>query len=374
MPLIDQLQGKSDLEKFRFMNMFIQNSARTMCTPISAYFEITPVCNFQCKMCYSRMTKQDAEAQGGIIDGDTWIRYIQSAIRLGVLYVSFTGGECLLHPEFEKIYRAVYYKGIRPVIFTNGFLLDKYHGLFRELPPYSISLTLYGFSEETYRKTTLCAEGAFDKVIGNIEWVLTQRIPLLLKTTLTRDMFTDFPKILEFVHQKHIPFIYGDTLMKNREACNRECESLGVTKDEVDNALRAECEKQNIEYKVPDIVPEAQDFPTHDTGMQCGSGRSVFAITWRGEMMPCLTCGVYGQKVKPDDSDMLKAWRDINQWVQSCPQIVECQNCVFQHKCRTCIFVHYADMQTYGVPSPRICWKRQHPDKASELLREMHDE
>ena len=71
--------------------------------PIEGIFELTGRCNFNCKMCYIH-TKTNAEFLKTEKNGDWWISCIDSACKKGMLFALLTGGECLLHPDFQRIY------------------------------------------------------------------------------------------------------------------------------------------------------------------------------------------------------------------------------------------------------------------------------
>ena len=41
--------------------------------PIMCSFELLPVCNLQCKMCYVRKSMDHVRANGGLKDADWWL-------------------------------------------------------------------------------------------------------------------------------------------------------------------------------------------------------------------------------------------------------------------------------------------------------------
>ena len=45
-------RGVSDAERFHGMNEYLSYKARQTDTPIDGAFELTPLCNLDCKMCY----------------------------------------------------------------------------------------------------------------------------------------------------------------------------------------------------------------------------------------------------------------------------------------------------------------------------------
>jgi MoaA/NifB/PqqE/SkfB family radical SAM enzyme len=85
---------------------------------------VTNVCNATCDFCCYAHDK-------GIVKDRRWIdasefeRAVPILHRRGVRYLTFQGGEPLLHPAIESLVRAVRAAGMRPSIITNGWLLPK---------------------------------------------------------------------------------------------------------------------------------------------------------------------------------------------------------------------------------------------------------
>ena len=60
--------------------------------PLTAAFELLPLCNLSCKMCYVRKTRADVEAAGGLIRAEQWLDWAKQARDMGLLYPLLTGG------------------------------------------------------------------------------------------------------------------------------------------------------------------------------------------------------------------------------------------------------------------------------------------
>ena len=105
----------------KFLQMAMQN-ARETDTPINGSFELTPLCNLDCKMCYIHLT--DLSVKERMLSGDEWIDLMRQAIGHGMLKALLTGGECLTHPDFKRIYLYLTEQGIPVRIKTNGILQE----------------------------------------------------------------------------------------------------------------------------------------------------------------------------------------------------------------------------------------------------------
>lgn len=340
-------------------------------------FELTPVCNFRCEICYIRMTAEELKKSGGsVLPFSIWRGLADQLAEMGALNCTLTGGECTLHPDFCDIYSYIYDKGILMTVMTNGSnITDKILELFVKKPPQKVFMTLYGASPETYEK--FCGNGKYyDIVRENIERLLDKRIPLELQFTAGKNNVYDFEACYEFSKQKNLEFKYTDFLINFNECNDEVIDNFHGDHDEyLRVSKRIWCERKGIDYKdAGDVIsPENQIVPSTDNpviekGIPCNAGRNSCIINWKGEMQPCIM--IEAHKEYPLEKGVKKSWENIVAWSDSVPQIVECQNCIHRLHCKKCIAAHYCDVGEFGKPSPRMCYKVLHPEEAAKFEAE----
>ena len=133
-----------DFKKELFSNALKQR------IPLIATIEIISQCNFRCVHCYI-----ENKCRKDILTFEEIEDFGNQIIRMGCLYVVLTGGEVLLHPDFERIYLFFIQKGVCVSVFTNGSLInDKIINLFTQYPPRVVEITMYGFNQDTYKLVT----------------------------------------------------------------------------------------------------------------------------------------------------------------------------------------------------------------------------
>ena len=93
------------------------------CKPTMAVFELTPLCNFNCYMCFIHLTPEQARAQGEALSTEEWLRIARDAKRLGVFCIEVTGGEAVTRPDFPILYEAFIKMGYLITLRSNGYLL-----------------------------------------------------------------------------------------------------------------------------------------------------------------------------------------------------------------------------------------------------------
>lgn len=124
--------------------------------PLSGTFELSPVCNMQCKMCYVRMTLREIRDSGKRLRTlDEWISLGREAQRQGMLMLLLTGGEPFFWPDFRELYQELKKLGLVITINSNGTLInEKTVEWLKKDPPMRLNITLYGASDHTYE--SLC--------------------------------------------------------------------------------------------------------------------------------------------------------------------------------------------------------------------------
>ena len=169
---------------------FIDVRARKRGIPFKGTFEITPLCNLDCRMCYVHLNKEQLCGKSPL-PAETWEAIMQEAIDAGMMYAALTGGECMTSPDFDRLYLFLHSKGVQVSILTNGVLLDEARiRFFKAHPPASIQVTLYGESEDTYERVT--GRRHFKRVMRNLRMADEALLPLVLSVTPNKKLYIFF--------------------------------------------------------------------------------------------------------------------------------------------------------------------------------------
>lgn len=351
--LLSQLnaQGVTDYRRYEAVRKFLNFKARDKAIPISGSFELTPLCNLDCKMCYVHLNK--AQMQGAqLLSVAQWKDIMQQAIDSGMMYARLTGGECLTYPGFRELYLFLREKGIETVILSNGILMDEQMCAFlKENPPAAIQVTLYGASEDAYERVT--GHRSFSRVVENIRRLRDMEFPLSIAVTPNAFM-TDGEAVIRFLHQEGFHYSINAGIMQPREETGREVADAGL-----DTYIAMMKLQASLKGKELAAEPDPESLP--DTGcgkncgavgVTCGAGRSTFAIDWQGVMRPCNTFPCEGEAVLIQGFS--SAWNKINYTATHYPLPAECQGCPYQGICKHCVAEH-ASAAEPGHASPAIC-------------------
>lgn len=351
--LIAQLNAKGidDYRRYEAMRKFLNFRARDNGFPISGSFELTPLCNLDCKMCYVHLNK--TQIQGArLLSVDQWKKIMQQAIDAGMMYSRLTGGECFTYAGFRELYLFLRDQGVETVILTNGLLLDEDMTAFlQNNPPAAIQVSLYGAGEDTYEQVT--GKRVFSIVMENLRRVKEAGIPLTIAVTPSEYM-TDTEQILRLLFEENLPFNINAGIFPPRPETGRTL--ADASQDTYISILRLYSHLKGKELLVegdPESLPDPGGKQvTPGVGVTCGAGRSGFAIDWRGDMRPCNNFPCAGENVLK--LGFKEAWKRTNDTATHFPLPVECQECAYKGVCKHCVAEHAVGAPV-GHASPAVC-------------------
>lgn len=343
---------------------YLDYNSRKNAYPRGGILELTPRCNFDCKMCYVHL---DESQMNGIpeLSGDRWIEIIDAAISEGMMYCQLTGGEAMMHPDFERIYLHLYDNGIQIAVMTNGLLLTEQRvEFFKKHPPNSIQVTLYGMDDDTYEKIT--GLRVFDVVKKNLLNAKTIDCRLNISATPSKLFaYDDVKKYLEFAKENDLKCQINNDLIEPREDTGREVESLEISLDEYVRIFKLRYEFDGIEVKsFEDELPmpnsASSENEKENRGLKCAAGNSMFCVNWRGKLMACLDLQFSEDLSKVDFKD---AWVSIHRQAEDYLIPSECTECKYKRSCKLCPVVHSKGAPV-GHCDTRVC------DKTQRLIKE----
>ena len=312
--LFEQLREKNGKpqQEYGELEKYIGLKAREKGIPISGKFELTPLCNFDCKMCYVHLNAEQLKKRS-VLPVDTWKDLMRQAWEAGMLTATLSGGECLAYPGFDELYLYLHSLGCEVLVPTNGFLLDdKRIQFFKDHRPASIQITLYGWNEDVYERVT--GRRAFQTVADNIKRAAEADLPIFLAVTPNRYLGEDIFETLRVAKELYQKVVINTFYTSPREDTGRS----GYQHD-ADTELYIRALKYLKALNGIDTVEIDEDRlppcggPCHELsecGLQCGGGRSGFAIDWEGRMTPCTDLvGIQGYPLR---DGFAAAWAKVN--------------------------------------------------------------
>lgn len=246
--------------------------------PISGTFELTPRCNFDCKMCYVHLKLDQIPRHGRELTAKEWLRIAEEARGAGTTWLCITGGEPLLHPEFPEIWRQLTRMGFFLTLQTNGSLIqDKTAELLEQYPPRQVKITLYGTSNEVYH--AVCGvEKGFDRVNDGIHTLMSMGIPVELVGTIIRQNEADAQRMAFYAYRHRLPWAATSGIRPSLRGADTDAGAVRIT-EKLEEQKRAEIQERIRTGKFID--------PDRKPATYCKDYRLGYWVLWDGTMRFC---------------------------------------------------------------------------------------
>ena len=302
--------------------------------PTEAIIEITRRCPLACAHCYNNLPMADASARSLELTYEEHCRILDELAEIGTLWLLFTGGEIFARRDFLDIYTYAKRKGFLITLYTNGTLVtEKIADYLREWRPFSIEITLYGKTMETYERLT-GIPGSYQKCLRGIQLLKERGLPLKLKTvavTVNKHEVFEMGRYAE--EELGVEFKY-DSLMSPRIDCSDSPLAVRLSAEEVVEFDLADAERQSAWHK---LAADLQNpVVWGDDVYHCGGGLSSFAVDPEGKMSICVLShkDVYDLR----RGSVLEGWEDFLSKVRfrKMTRPTKCTTCQIRASCGMC--------------------------------------
>lgn len=342
---LKQQNGKQT-QNFTDLSRYLSFKAREKGIPFGGQFELTPLCNFDCKMCYVHLNPDQLQEKS-ILSVNNWKDLMHQAWEMGMCQATLTGGECLTYPGFDDLYLYLHSLGCQVVVLTNGFLLDEKRLLFfTEHKPARIQITLYGCNDDVYERVT--GIRAFTRVKDNIQKAIDAGLPVTVSITPSSYLGEDVLETIRIAKQLTKNVIVNSALFIPRKETGRDDHQDNVDTEFYIKIYRLMNELNGLETKEIDedkLPPYGSDkHECSQCGFRCGGGRSGFSVDWKGTLTPCTRMDMI--HAYPLQEGFRAAWTKINKRANNWPRVPECDECLYHDVCNNCA----ANMLLYAEP------------------------
>ena len=359
-----------DLKEVRYeapLTQYLFTKASQKKIPLSGTFELSPVCNFSCRMCYVRMTPAQVAAHSRpAMTLERWLALAEQARASGMLYLLLTGGEPFLWPDFWPLYERLTEMGFVLSINTNGSLIDEATiARLRARPPTRLNITLYGAGNDTYR--SLCrADGVFTRVDRAIMGLREAGLMVKLNCSLTPQNAGDLEAMVRYAEQRGLilevntymfPPLRRDPSQVGRnerftpeEAARYHMERYRLMYGEetydryLHSVLRGIADPPGLDESCVDPV---------DGKIRCRAGKAAFWVTWDGWLTPC---GMMTEpRVDLAGQPFDRAWKTLTEQSERMRLSGVCGQCPDRDLCHSCAAMAQAETGSPGGIPLYLC-------------------
>lgn len=353
--------------------------------PLNGTFELTPLCNMNCRMCYVRMSPAQQEAIHPLRTAKEWLALGEEAKQAGMLYLLVTGGEPFLRPDIREILSALHWMGLILSVNTNGTLINEVVvEWLKETPPVRVNLTLYGASNETYARLCRNPQG-FTQATRAIRLLREAGISVRLNCSVTPYNVGDLEAMFDFARRERLmiqatsymfPPLRRDAsqIGRNDRFLPEEAAVVAAKIEALRNGPGAFIQRmEQGEFVLP---ADPGDDCTQDEGegIRCRAGKCSFWVTWDGRLLPCgMLSGENAEDVFA--VGFQEAWQNVRASAAAIRLPAKCKSCALKDQCRACAAMAYTESGAFGqAPEYRCRMAHAYPDACRRLALELERE
>lgn len=349
--------------------------------PLSGTFELSPVCNMQCEMCYVRMTPREIRNSGKRLRTlDEWISLGREAQKHGMLMLLLTGGEPFLWPDFRELYQELKKLGLVITINSNGTLInERTVEWLKKDPPMRLNITLYGASDQTYERLCGNPQG-YTQTVRAIRLLKEAGIGVKLNCSVTPRNRQDLPEMIRYAQEQdlilQVTSYMFPPLRRDKDSIGRNErftpeETARVSAEVLYRQRGREWFAGHLEQVRAGEAGMAygdECEPEEGEQMRCRAGKSSFWITWDGRM---LSCGMMDcPEAYPFRDGFRQAWDQIREKAEQIRLPAGCAGCGRKEQCRACAAMIYTETGTFTRKPEYLCRIQEAYRKACEKVWE----
>lgn len=301
-------------------------------SPVNGSLELTARCNLTCQHCYINEPAHDRVARSKELKTEQVKRVIDEIVEEGGLYLTLTGGEVLLRPDFREIYLHARQQGLLVTIFTNATLVTtKVADFLAEYPPVALEISIYGATEETYEAVT-GIKGSYNKFRRGVALLHERGLNMVIKTVVMTINQHEFEEMKQFAATMEASFGYDTAIFARLDGGKQPC-GLRVSTEKVLELDQADpinaCEMaESFDHQKPG---------DDDALYKCGAGLNTFHVTAYGGVAVCTISKTVDYSLTTDSfggawNGPIKEMRDR----KKSDVFTKCRTCQVKQYCLIC--------------------------------------
>ena len=353
----------NDMQDASPLEATLINKALASRIPINSSFELSPLCNLDCRMCFVRLSRSEMEEKGRLLTSDEWYSIACRLRDAGTLFLLLTGGEPLLYPDFPDLYIRLRQLGFILTVNTNGTMInEEMADFFAKNKPRRINLTLYGASRNAYEKT--CGDpNGFDKAVNAIKLLFSKGVDVKVNFSATDHNVNETDEILALCDRIGVPvnidtYMYPVTRERDRDYDHSSRLSPQTAASVWIKSLKHSMPESALGSYVKGLLRSIDDTGSSEkkrpvTGTACLAARCSLTINWQGMMRPCVMLG--SPEISALEGDLQAAWSSLCDKTSLLRIPEKCGQCHLRPICRICPANADLEISYDGKPPEYLC-------------------
>ena len=251
-------------------------------TLFSLQMDITQACTERCRHCYV------PEYNPLFLPYDKICGIVDEFRAMGGMSITLSGGECMMHPDFDRIVRYIRSRDCIVAILSNLTLCsDEKIAVLKEADA-TVQVSLYSMTPSVHDAVTR-RKGSWRETTDAIMRLRLADIPVRISCPAMRINYHDYPDVIKFAESLKMSAQTDFIMLAKADGdCSNLCNRLTLPqtrellRDVILNAVPMESEYFNPGKKAEMPSPEAWKQQTI-----CGAGIDSMCLNANGEYYPC---------------------------------------------------------------------------------------
>jgi radical SAM protein with 4Fe4S-binding SPASM domain len=304
-----------------FLGLLSTNAAASR-RPDGMTFELTYGCNLRCVHCYNPTHR----ALPHELTTAEVCALLKQIADLGVLTVTFTGGEPSVRPDIRDILRYARHQGLLIDLMTNATrITPTFAELLREVAVGQINVSIYGATEAVYERMT-AVPGSYRLFRQGLLELAAAALPVVVRMPVTTINCDEIQACRELVESLHMKFQYCLEIMTTTTG-NRTPLQYRLNPEK-----KIAIDQELLPMRETPLGKESCS--ANQSFIECACGHTRFAITPYGEMNLCTAFPIPRYDLRT--GTVSEGWEILKRTVdEAAPnQRYECPTCDVRSYCR----------------------------------------
>jgi radical SAM protein with 4Fe4S-binding SPASM domain len=244
--------------------------------PEGATFELTYGCNLRCLHCYNPTHR----ALPHELATDEVCSIVSQMAELGILAVSFSGGEPLVRPDIEMILRHTRRQGLLIHMLSNATrITPNFVDILDEVGVSQVNVSIYGATASIYERMT-DVPGSFAHFLRGLSYLTGRPFPVTVRMPVTTINVHEILACRELVEEHGFKFQYCLDIQPRVDGL------LAPLQYRLSPSRKAQLNQEMLGARSAPMAYE--ECPAEARFIECACGQTRFAVTPYGEMNLCV--------------------------------------------------------------------------------------
>lgn len=242
--------------------------------------DLTDSCNERCIHCYI------PEYTNSFLDKNILFSLLDEFALNGGLKVKFSGGECMLHPDFIEILEYARKKDLIITVLSNLTCCSE--EICAALKSNNVALvqtSIYSLSHEIHDEIT-GLKGSCARTLNAFEKLYNLNVPLQISCPLMRQNYSTISSIVDFGKKKNVRVNIDFQLMAQSNHCTDNLENR------INDEQLFEFIHKYFYQEIKDAKSQA-DEKINENDVICEVGTSKICVAANGDFYPCNNASAY---------------------------------------------------------------------------------